>query len=102
MTEPVKHTPGPWAVNEDGWKVESEKEHGWVNDGWGICVTHGSDREANARLIAAAPELLQALKESQRLWWEYGQETDPEISVPAHHRDMERQIEVAIAKAEGH
>ncbi len=60
----VKHTPGPWAVNEDGWKVESEKEHGWINDGWIVCSTHGPDAEANALLIAAAPDLLEAAKEA--------------------------------------
>jgi hypothetical protein len=54
----MSYTNGPWAVNEDGWKVESEKEHGWVNDGWIICKLEGPDKEANARLIAAAPDLL--------------------------------------------
>lgn len=59
MTE-FKGTPGPWAVNEDGWKVESDKEHGWVNDGWIICKLEGPDAKTNARLIASAPDLLNA------------------------------------------
>lgn len=65
----AKYTPGPWRLDEIG-NVESEAVHniavvfsaaGQVN--WG-----GSDFdtlahcEANARLIAAAPELLEALK----------------------------------------
>ena len=55
-----KTTPGPWTVN-GAHKVESEKEHGWANDGWIICEALGPDAAANARLIAAAPELLDVL-----------------------------------------
>jgi hypothetical protein len=53
-----KHTPGPWATNET--RIESEHEHGWVNDGWIIAGCEGPDARANARLIAAAPDLLDA------------------------------------------
>ena len=70
------HTPGPWvrnATHEGGGgfgaiRVESEHEHGEVNDGWAIAEVIGSDAEANARLIAAAPELLAACEELGRLW----------------------------------
>lgn len=63
----TKHTPGPWRV--------STSNRYAVNDfGRGIATTHGTDdanyseffpsteeAAANARLIAAAPELLEAL-----------------------------------------
>ena len=57
-----KHTPGPWrAVKRAqpiGW---AEWEVAWSDDGELVCdvVYH----EADARLIAAAPELLEALVE---------------------------------------
>lgn len=49
-----EHTPAPWAVNYDGWKVESRDNHGWANDGWIICKCDGPDARANAMLIVAA------------------------------------------------
>ena len=72
MTE-AKHTPGPWSVEVDspsgigrthavyvcsaaGWP-EGQLARVNVQDGLG-------EREANARLIAAAPELLATLKDA--------------------------------------
>lgn len=46
-----QHTPEPWVVN--GSHIESENEHGWVNDGWIIADLSGSQIEANARRIVA-------------------------------------------------
>jgi len=59
------HTPGPWIACDHhsgvGWRVESDAA-GYPNDGWVICTDMmGPDNEANARLIAAAPDLLEAL-----------------------------------------
>lgn len=87
------HTPGPWAVNEDGWKVESKNEHGWINDGWIVCSTHGPDAEHNSRLIAAAPELLEALKSALSQLEQYEADRTGET-----YNDL--QINDAIAKAE--
>ena len=73
----AQHTPGPWLAQKD---CRGEHNHGIITDGpmaWGIYgpsfrlgVLHDprpwcSDAEitANARLIAAAPELLAALAE---------------------------------------
>lgn len=49
------HTPGPWTVTQ-GWSQS-------VGDCYVIqeCSTHEEEMLANAKLIAAAPELLQAL-----------------------------------------
>lgn len=67
-----KHTPGPWEVGQQRrfeeltprWIIRPEGEfpHGlWIADGgW---IGH-EETEANARLIAAAPDLLAALKEA--------------------------------------
>jgi hypothetical protein len=61
----MKHTPGPWIV------VEGEDDNGnacfivdcqdGLNFDFAIATLHGSDDQANAKLIAAAPDLLEAL-----------------------------------------
>lgn len=60
----AKHTPGPWSVHSKMRDcVTFEGRHGTENlflqnlDGYFACQS-----EADARLIAAAPELLEALK----------------------------------------
>ena len=62
-----KHTPGPWAVEDsiDGPIVYSEKTEVIISDCKNFAVPSGSIHEqcsANARLIAAAPDLLDALE----------------------------------------
>ena len=68
----TKHTPGPWAADmeptDDGQiYVYPAKYPEYDNDRKDICdvhAYHGSEqRDANAALIAAAPELLEALNE---------------------------------------
>lgn len=65
MTTETKHTPGPWRAKQYGkygeWKVlqADELRHHICTDIRGL---DGMD-EANARLIAAAPTLLEALQE---------------------------------------
>jgi hypothetical protein len=56
----TKHTPGPWFyyVTPSGVRY---KVHGPTVD-YFICDVKGSNDLANARLIAAAPELLEALE----------------------------------------
>lgn len=64
----MAHTPGPWAYDEDSSEVYSEADGygtGWIalvkgNDDAGVSFPE-TMRLANARLIAAAPELLAAL-----------------------------------------
>ena len=62
MSEKGKHTPGPWEAHKTHygddrtWDVSSPlRTVATINDGDGLA-------EANARLIAAAPELLEALE----------------------------------------
>lgn len=54
----AKHTPGPWEITEDLGMDEA-----WCN--WhrvGPVDLMGSTANANSRLIAAAPDMLEALK----------------------------------------
>jgi hypothetical protein len=71
----LKHTPGPWSLKD--WTAHDQ--HGAIEacgtqvvDANGHLVSAATvedpseGEEANARLIAAAPELLEALKEARR------------------------------------
>lgn len=57
-------------------------------------VTHGTECEANARLIAAAPDLLEALREAEAV-------IDALDMSGYSQRDTLATIRAAIAKAEG-
>lgn len=75
MTKEVKHTPGPWKFvlvprqdHEDGsvtfphFRVDGDGFEGIYTD---TMLPVGPDeREANARLISAAPDLLEAAQEA--------------------------------------
>ncbi len=59
-----KHTSGPWFYGEDSddeWYFAAAHDPN-VQLGW-VCPNEYGTQEANARLIAAAPELLEALQE---------------------------------------
>ena len=70
-----KHTPGPWEITEDDYGDEhwfggdgngQIQVNEWVNGG---CKKHPEmwgKLQAEARLIAAAPEMLEALKDAVR------------------------------------
>lgn len=85
----AKHTPGPWRITAQGKHVVS------VEDGR-ICAApeHMAkwNWDANARLIAAAPELLEAL--------ELIANTDP-VEAALDPQRAVRVARAAIAKAEG-
>ena len=53
-----KHTPGPWV-----WTPDAETIHGYSPEGEARVVVYElGTNEPDARLIAAAPELLEALQ----------------------------------------
>ena len=52
----TKFTPGPWGVNTGGEVVCDVNDFQWV-----MAQSRGDDDLANAHLIAAAPELYEAL-----------------------------------------
>jgi hypothetical protein len=91
-----QHTPGPWVWGYYGMNDE------WVRTGDGEAVVpvgyNQSEREANARLIAAAPELLAALKRAIEVLdaegITYGNCDDEPL-------DVLNAARAAIAKAEG-
>lgn len=98
MSEPVKHTPGPWVIRYgmQGYPRSIEAPHqNHVKGGigavvrWnGIGFPSSAEARANCALIAAAPDLLEALKLAQ--------------TIIGHPDDCGSQIIAdAIAKAEG-
>jgi hypothetical protein len=102
----VKHTPGPWQVERDRqhaqvFHVVGPSEIVMGLDG--ICSPHRlNDRtfnedEANMRLIAAAPDLLEALK--QVMGWV--ESWSPNFVEDEEWPEAKYYINAAIAKAEG-
>lgn len=89
----TKHTPGPWHVGR-------KQNHGGTTsaerivseDGEAICaeLSWHDDGEANARLIAAAPELLEMLERCE-MW----------LSTAPDGRAMQRACQAVITKATG-
>ena len=93
-----KHTPGPWQISRTRGGKNGTSLTIWRNDegpnsseetntNWSWIAQH-IHSEADARLIAAAPELLEALEMAQ-LWLDYD-----------GRYDMQK-INAAIAKAKG-
>ena len=64
----AQHTPGPWEANLDAHGRGRIKGNGcWVATTWTTADDDSDKRhpaEANARLIAKAPEMLEALKDA--------------------------------------
>jgi len=91
----MKHTPGPWLIQQgDEWTDGIVTLHGHNEDGTPIYWTVASynrqrdEAKANARLIACAPELLEALRPlTKGVYWI----TDAQVKAALS----------AIAKAEG-
>ena len=67
-----KHTPGPWFMRVNRHRDTNGSKWGWVDSnnsgsqrppaGVNVCWTEGETSHANARLISAAPELLESLE----------------------------------------
>ena len=97
MTQ-TKHTPGPWVVGS------RHTENGVLTaSGQLVANTHGSHRtydreaqileqDANARLIAAAPDMMDALRQ-----WQSAELTNDEQEL----RNARNARDAIIAKAEG-
>ena len=98
----AKHTPGPWSWCAVGWEEPSGAFdiEATTADGRHVIIASRYDwqhrveeSEANARLIAAAPELLEALRGLRRWMGPCG--LDEEIDAAM------RAADAAIAKATG-
>lgn len=123
----MKHTPGPWKHRpcpKDNDPVQEQRFPFWI-DGTNhmgrqfrcpVADIRGLDNsttEANARLIAAAPELLEACKEAlsaithlpdrKRTLSIYNQDVRGNFTEAAHkmRRDMAEILHMAIGKATG-
>lgn len=59
----IKHTPGPWEINKYGEVVAA----GHTLRLTGVAISSKDDAEANTKLIAAAPEMLELLKQVQHI-----------------------------------
>jgi hypothetical protein len=87
----AKHTPGPWqrevGAGRGAWIMGPTKE-------WAALACGDTDRraEANARLIAAAPDMLAALKQV---------EAEMRAGFGSSFGETREQVRRAIAKAEG-
>jgi hypothetical protein len=100
----IKHTPGPWKINECG---EIEATGTIIGNVYGIddypCLDDdqiddaGKECLANGVLISSAPDLLDALKRSMDVF-EYMTSEEFEHGADKPIRDLVRK---AIAKAEG-
>lgn len=91
----MSYTPGPWVASDHhsgmGWRIETDAP-GYHNDGWIIASEMlGPDAADNARLIAAAPDLLEALEAIMGERWSPAGRSE-------HVSDLAR---AAIAKATG-
>lgn len=109
-----KHTPGPWGVAGNGTMVVTppvETARDLVKTGQfpvtsiRIAITENQNyipqkmAKANAHLIAAAPELLDACREMAQAMRDY--EMDVDVDPPNTHREMMQRARSVIAKAEG-
>ncbi|MDR6216219.1 hypothetical protein [Paracidovorax wautersii] len=100
----AKHTPGPWSLNTQYADIEvrGPAESGVliaVMSPWGIAADTESPQAANAHLIAAAPELLEALQGLDEAYCRAG----APLTREERHEDRKRLIaaRAAISKATG-
>lgn len=101
MAANVQHTSGPWKANSGATVYVAGDEWETLSSGRTIRkrVAHAlgnsiPEVEANARLIAAAPELLAALEMVERRW------ESTEYHSPT--REEMEQVAAAIVKARGY
>ena len=99
----TKHTPGPWEVQTDRYTVTAQKPGAPYTFVVAECPGYAKEREPNARLIAAAPEMYAALKWAGEILAEYvTAQTDAEREhLFSDLKDAEKTIAEALAKANG-
>jgi hypothetical protein len=85
------HTPGPWRHGvsyPDGIDIIKDEAHPTHQPYWTVCKVNtcmGSESEANARLIAAAPELLAASFELLEILRDMPKGPQHDAMVKLHH-----------------
>lgn len=120
-----KHTPGPWEVlnqtevftslgADSGDGIKASPSDGWMIADCGGCVTFTEIgavelgyalRKANAHLIAAAPDLLEAAEELSTVWGKFIDSFPYQPGIGDDVENMEfreiAKLRKAIAKARG-
>lgn len=102
-----KHTPGPWVA----WQPRADESVPVRTGGLGITIAYVhqgaiTNAEANARLIAAAPEILQALEDLLHAYSEPDRRLccdgrDCGCMGSTVHQQAEHYARAAITKAKG-
>jgi hypothetical protein len=102
MSDKLKHTPGPWQVRT----IDGSIGHIETLDGVAVANAeivgtlrqpNTAERKANAALISAAPELLEALEKIARIYEDPEPTSMNELTFRAY--DMRCIARAAIAKA---
>lgn len=109
MSDDAKHTPAPWRAIENPSK-KGDVSHfiveGDVPEDEAVHllrVVYLNESDANARLVAAAPELLAACEKVKALWafeadhaqWEF----DQDMGLAAEHEDLDEDAAHAVVTA---
>ncbi len=107
--EQVGHTPGPWSIcrytNYNGFSIHAP-QYGCISERWydqDQAPPYGDQIGANARLIAAAPDLLEQLEAALEFITEYEDVNDGEDGEPEANKAMSLcgEIRAALFKATG-
>lgn len=104
----MSYTPGPWEISTRatfGWDVKVKNDHRWI---CGVFFEDDDDKKADALLIAASPELLEALELAQDYVvdalarFDEAYERHPSVERERNNivRDLNA-VHAAIAKARG-
>ena len=101
MTQ-TNHTPGPWAFRMTGWQTNPAAIYSPRRPGAVACIPARTsvpldEQSANARLIAAAPDMLAALEALMR-WETSALDAEQAAALMDEVCDMAR---AATAKAKG-
>ena len=100
----MKHTPGPWKIsNYRPYQIiarnPKESTYGVGDDKFPtLAEPCGENKQANAKLIAAAPDLLEACKEAKEY---FDQTADVDDGIPNEEMNLLVGITQVINKAEG-
>lgn len=108
------HTPGPWSAHHTriSWWIEAPGDRSRFISGpipahvWHLEPRERENCEAlrNARLIAAAPDMLSVLEAIDDMWSDDGEggRVDPIHARSARVREIWQQMRAALAKARTH
>jgi len=100
-----EHTPRPWRISKSDWTtapwrdaviIEGDIEGGWAAPPEICALYRGAEQEADARLIAAAPEMLEALRRADEL---LGKMTTDDVLVSLDIQNARVVVGAAITKA---